>query len=192
MKRLAKLDSRTLAFIVFALSLLVGVLWYSLWLRPTKARIAELEEEIHRLEIQREKGLRAKRQLPKLREQIANLEKEIQGFMAALPREEKFYEVLDLLTQNAKETGVTISSLNRSPTRSKIADVASVDVGLQVQGPFPELYAYLKRLEALKRYSSIDGLRLSAAGQNTLNPQIDASLKIRFYVYRGPGGEEEP
>ncbi len=192
MKALSKLDSRTLAIAVIALFLLLGILWYYFWQKPTQARIAQIEHEIHRLEIERNKGLAAKRRLPQLRERIAALEKEIQGFLAALPEEEKFYEVLDLLSQNAKETGVTLSSLTRSPTQSEIAEVASVDVGLRMEAPFPELYAYLKRLESLKRYSSINGVNLTVAEQNALNPRIGASLTVRFYVYRGPRGEEGP
>ncbi len=192
MKALSKLDSRTMALLVIGFFLLLGILWYFFWYQPTQTRIAETEQEIGRLEIERNKGLTAKRRLPQLREQIALLEKEIQTFLAALPEEEKFYEVLDLLSQHAKATGVTLSSLTRSPTQSEIAEVASVDVGLRLEAPFPELYAYLKRLESLKRYSSINGVTLSVAEQNALNPRIGASLTVRFYVYRGPRGEEEP
>jgi len=192
MKALSKLDSRALALIIIGVFLLLGILWYYFWLKPTQARIAQTEQEIQRLEIERNKGLAAKRRLPQLRERIAALEKEIQSFLAALPEEEKFYEVLDLLSKNAKETGVTLSSLTRNPTQSEIAEVASVDVGLRMEAPFPELYAYLKRLESLKRYSSINGVNLTVAEQNALNPRIGASLTVRFYVYRGPRGEEEP
>ena len=192
MKALSKLDSRTLALIVIGVFLLLGVLWYYFWLKPTQAQIVAAEQEIQRLEIERNKGLAAKRRLPQLRERIAALQKEIQGFLAALPKEEKFYEVLDLLSKNAKETGVTLNSLTRSPAQSEIAEVASVDVGLRMEAPFPELYAYLKRLESLKRYSSINGVNLTVAEQNELNPRIGASLTVRFYVYRGKGEEEGP
>ncbi len=192
MKALSRFDMRTVALIAIGASLLAGLLWYYFWLKPTQVRIANTESEIQRLEIERNKGLTAKRRLPQLRERIAALEKEIQSFLAALPEEEKFYEVLDLLSKNAKETGVTLNALTRNPTQSEIAEVASVDVGLRLEAPFPELYAYLKRLESLKRYSSINGVNLTVAEQNALNPRIGATLTVRFYVYRGPRGEEEP
>ena len=192
MKALSKLDSRTLALVLIGASLLLAVLWYFFWFQPTQTRIAQIEEEIQRLELERHKGLMAKKRLPQVQERIATLEKEIQGFLAALPREEKFYEVLELLSKNAKETGVTLSALSRSPTQSEIAEVASVDVGLQMEAPFPELYAYLKRLESLKRYSSIKGISLAVSDQSSLNPKINASMTIRFYVYRGARREEEP
>ena len=185
----SKLDSRVVAAIAVVLSLLLAVVWYYYWYKPTTERIAEIEQQIQRLETQRNKGLRAKRQLPELRKRIAELEQEIQIFMASLPKEEKFYEVMDLLSKNAKETGVTINSLTRSPSQSEIADVRSIDVGLRFEAPFPELYTYLKRLENLKRYSSINGIDLTIAEKNTLNPRISASLTIRFYVYGGQRGE---
>lgn len=188
MKALARLDSRTLAILVIGVAVLIVGGWYFFWYKPTLRRIANTQDEIQRLTVERNKGLAAKRRLPQLRAQIADLEKEIRGFLASLPEEEKFYEVLDLLTKNAKETGVTLNSLTRSRSQSEIAEVRSIDVGLRMEAPFPELYAYLKRLEALKRYSSINGVNLSLAEQNALNPKIGANLTVRFYVYRGPRG----
>ncbi len=190
MKLLDRLDSQKIAILVIGLAILLTALWYFFWLKPTRERIQALDQEIQRLELERRRGLAARRRLPQLRAQIAELEQEIQNFLAALPAEEKFYEVLDLLAKNAKETGVTLSSLNRSPTRSEIANVSSIDVALRAEAPFPQLYAYLKRLETLKRYSSISGIKLNTIGQNEPNPRINADLTIRFYVYQGPRGEE--
>jgi len=189
---LNKIDNRTLAIILITLSLVIAGAWYYFWYQPTLARIDSIEQEIQTLESKRQKGLLAKRRLPQLREQIAALEAEIQKFLAALPEEEKFHEVLDLLAQNAKETKVKLKSLNRSPTRSEIAEVSSIDVAINVEAPFPQLYSYLKRLESLRRYSSIKGVQLSATKQDTVNPPINANMTVRFYVYNGPRGEEEP
>jgi len=190
-KLLSKLDSRKIAIIVIGLALLIAGLWYYLWLKPAKQRIQTIDQEIKQLELQRQRGLMARRRLPQLRTQIAELEREIQSFLAALPEEEKFYEVLDLLAKNAKETGVVLNALSRSPARSQIADVGSVDVELRVEAPFPELYAYLKRLEELKRYSSIHGITFNTIEQTAVNPRIGANLTIRFYIYRGPRNEGE-
>ena len=193
MQRLSNLDSRTLAIWVIALTVVVGGLWYLFWYKPAKARVADLNQQIENLERQRRIGLAAKRALPELRSKIAQLEAEIQSFLAALPEEEKFYEVLDLLSDNAVRTGVTLVSLSRSRSQSQIENVRSIDVALRMEAPFPELYAYLKQLEKLKRYSSINGVNLSLAGQGQeANPRINANLTVRFYVYRGPkpgGGE---
>ncbi len=191
MKALARLDSRSLAILVIGVAVALIGAWYFLWYKPALTRIADTQDEIQRLTVERNKGIAAKRRLPQLRARISELEREIQGFLAALPEEEKFYEVLDLLTKNAKETGVTLSTLTRSRSQSTIAEVRSIDVGLRMEAPFPELYAYLKRLEQLKRYSSISGVNLSLAEQNALNPRIGANLTVRFYVYRGPRGEGE-
>ena len=188
MQRLSNLDSRTLALLVITLFVILAGLWYFFWYQPAKARVAELNQQIENLERQRRIGLAAKRALPELRDAIAKLEAEIQGFLAALPEEEKFYEVLDLLSKNAERTGVTLVSLSRSRSQSEIENVRSIDVALRLEAPFPELYAYLKRLESLRRYSSISGVNLALAGQaqETTNPRINANLTVRFYVYRGP------
>jgi len=192
LKRLGinRIDSRTLAAISIAAALLLALAWYLYWYQPAQLKIQELREEIRTLEVERRKGLAAKRRLPKLREEIANLEKEIEAFLAALPEEEKFYEVLDLLSKNAKETGVVLNSLSRSPSRSEIAQVGSIDVSMNLEGQFANLYAYLKRLENLKRYSSIDGVNLSATQTATPDPRLGASLTVRFYVYQGKKGGE--
>jgi len=184
-RSLNKLDSRTIAIAVIAVSLLVAVLWYYLWYKPAQERILALEQEIQMLKEERDRGLEAKRNLPELRKKIAELEKEIEEFLAALPKEEKFYEVLELLSSSAKESDVTLTSLSRSPAQSEIADVASIDVAMNVEAPFPALYTFLKRLEELRRYSTINEVQLSLAKQDLKNPTISASLSARFYVYRG-------
>ncbi len=189
MKQLVK-DPRMQFILALALFAVLAGIWYVAWYQPAQTRIQTLEREVKNLSKQRDRGLAAKRNLPKLKAKIADLEREISNFLAALPDEERFYEVLDLLTKNAEDAGVTLSSISRSPARSEIPGVGSIDVIIDIRAPFPALYDYLKALENLKRYSSMDGVTLNPSGGDPTNPEIGTKLKVHFYVYQAnkPGG----
>ena len=163
---LARLGQREWALLAMVLTALLGLLWYYLLIVPTRQEIATVRQEIDRLTIERNRGLQARRALPELRATIAALQAQRLAFLRALPREERLAEVLSEVLQDAEASGVVVRSFTRS---------------LALEAPFPETYAYLRRLEDLSRFSTLSGLNLSVQSQEA-NPTLATSLTLTVYV----------
>ncbi|SDE43249.1 type IV pilus assembly protein PilO [Thermus arciformis] len=178
---LARLGQREWALIAMALTAVVGLLWYYLGIAPLRQEIGAVRQEIETLIPQRDRGRQAQRALPELRAAIAQLQAERQAFLRALPKEERLAEVLSEILGEAARSGVTVRSFTRSPTTAPVPEVRAVNLALSLEGPFPETYAYLRRLEGLSRFSSLSGLNLSVQGQEA-NPLLSTSLTLTLYM----------
>lgn len=182
---LAKIGQREIAIIVIILTLIAAAGWYFTWYGNAQDNIEKIQADIDRLTIERNRGLAAKRALPQLEATIASYESQIAEFLKALPPREEFASVLQDLSDRAKATGVTVKTIGRSPAESKVEDVRAVNVSLTLESPFPELFVYLKKLEDMKRFSTIDGLTMSLSEANSYNPLLSTNLTMTVYVYEG-------
>ena len=178
---LARLGQREWALIAMALVAVVALLWYFYGIVPLRQETEGVRQEINALIPEREKGRRAQRALPELRATIATLQAEREAFLRALPKEERLAQVLSEILGEATRSGVTVRSLNRSPTAAPVPEVRAVNLALALEAPFPENFAYLRRLEALSRFSTISGLNLSVQGQEQ-NPALSTSLTLTLYM----------
>ncbi|AEV15682.1 hypothetical protein TCCBUS3UF1_6340 [Thermus sp. CCB_US3_UF1] len=178
---LAKLGQREWALISIALTLAVALLWYFLLIVPLRQETELVRQEIATLIPERDRGRQAQRALPELRAAIAALQAERQAFLRALPREERLAQVLSEILGEAARSGVSVRSFTRSPTSAPVPEVRAVNLALSLEAPFPETYAYLRRLEGLSRFSSLSGLNLSVQGQD-LNPLLSTSLTLTLYM----------
>jgi type IV pilus assembly protein PilO len=180
--------------LAIAVALLLGLMWYFLVTQPLQGRIPELQAEVDRLTVERDRGRAAQRALPQLREAIARLDAERQQFLRELPPTEQLGRVLSSLAQTARESGVVLRTLNRSPGDNQgVANVRATNLALQVESPFPELYVFLRNLEGLQRFATVSGLNLTlsesgpAANEaQAANPIINTSLTMTVYTYTGP------
>ena len=180
-KVLARLGQREWALIAIALTLVVALLWYFLLIVPLRQETELVRQEIATLIPERDRGRQAQRALPELRAAIAQLQAERQAFLRALPREERLAQVLSEILGEAVRSGVTVRSFTRSPTSAPVPEVRAVNLAFSLEAPFPETYAYLRRLEGLSRFSSLSGLNLSVQGQDP-NPTLSTSLTLTLYM----------
>nr|WP_279231368.1 type 4a pilus biogenesis protein PilO [Thermus altitudinis] len=184
------MGQREWALIAIALTLVVALLWYFLLIVPMRQETETVRQEIERLIPERNRGRQAQRALPELRAAIAELQAERQAFLRALPREERLAQVLNEILTEALRSGVTVRSFTRSPTSAPVPEVRAVNLALSLEAPFPETYAYLKRLEQLSRFSSLSGVNLSVQGQD-VNPLLSTSLTLTLYVLAKDLGQPE-
>jgi len=178
---LRNLGQREWALLSILLVALLGLAWYYFLITPMREEIAQVQSEIDQLTLERNRGLQAQRALPELRAALAQLQAERAAFLRALPPEERLYAVLNELSQEALRSGVVLKSFTRSPTSAPVPEVRAVNLALQLEAPFPETYAFLRRLEGLSRFSTVSGLNLSVAGQD-LNPTLNTSLTLTLYM----------
>jgi len=192
---LARMGQREWAIVAIVAALLLGMMWYFLVTQPLQGRIPELQAEVDRLIVERDRGRAAQRALPQLRETIARLDAERQQFLRELPPTEQLGRVLSSLTQTARESGVVLRTLSRSAGDNQgVANVRATNLALQVESAFPELYVFLRNLEGLQRFATVSGLNLTldssepaASEAQDINPIINTSLTMTVYTYTGQG-----
>jgi type IV pilus assembly protein PilO len=183
-KVLARLGQREWAIIIIVVSVLLGIGLYIFLIQPLQSQIASLQSQIAELSVQRDRGRAAERALPQLRATIIDLELQRQRFFRELPPQEDLSQVLTLLTQLARRSGVTLKSIGRSTGGSEVAGVRTVNLAMQVESPFPELFTFLKQLENLQRFATISGLNMTVGAESS-NPVINSSMTMTVYVYTG-------
>lgn len=181
---LARLGQREWAIIIIVISVLLGIGLYVFLIRPMQSQIASLQSQIAELSVQRDRGRAAERALPQLRATIIDLELQRQRFFRELPPQEDLSQVLTLLTQLARRSGVTLKSIGRTTGGSEVAGVRTINLAMQVESPFPELFTFLKQLENLQRFATISGLNLTVGAESS-NPVINSSMTMTVYVYTG-------
>ncbi|MDX2006427.1 MAG: type 4a pilus biogenesis protein PilO [Meiothermus sp.] len=199
---LAKLGQREWAIIVMVLALVLGAAWYFTITTSLQNQIPGIESEISQLESERERGLAARRALPQLRAAIAQYEAERQEFMRELPPTEQLGRVLTEITQQARESGVRLRQFNRSGGDSGgVTNVRATNIALQFDARYAELFAFLERIEQLRRFATTSGLNLTLGGGptsqvgaliNEQDPPIGTSLTMTVYTYTGDTASAQP
>ncbi len=187
---LSRLGQRGVAILVILASLLATGGWYLLWYTPAQAEIRALEEEISRLDLQVARGRQAQRALPQLEAAIQDLEAQRAEFLQKLPPRERFADVLEALSNRAAETGVTVRGLARSLGEVPVEGVRTINLTLELESPFPELFVFLREIERMRRFSTINGLTLNLGQERTRNPTLNANLSMTVYVFERAAGEE--
>ena len=201
---LAKLGQREWAIIVMVLALLLGAAWYFTITTSLQNQIPGIESEISTLEQERDRGLAARRALPQLRALITQLEGERQQFLRELPPSEQLGRVLTEITQQARESGVRLRQFNRSGGDSGgVANVRATNIALQFDARYTEFFAFLDRLEGLRRFATTSGLNLTLGGGPAApggvpsvgsenDPAIGTSLTMTVYTYTGDTANAQP
>jgi type IV pilus assembly protein PilO len=186
--RLPKLGQRDAALLIMLAALVVGGLWYLLGIAPMRNQAFENQLQVDTLTQQRDTGLRVRAGLPQIQQEVAQLEAQRVAFFKRLPTQEALASLLNALVEEASGAGIRIGSFNRTPTSqaTEAENVRSVNLAMQVDGPFPEVYAYLKRLEEMQRFSILSNLVLGQT-TNAQNPslasgRVEASFTLTFFV----------
>jgi type IV pilus assembly protein PilO len=181
----SKLRQRDIAIIVIIVTLLAGLAWYFYMYSPTLTNIAELESTRDRLQSDVRRGEAAQRNLPVLREEVAQQELERQAFLAQLPRESDVADLLEQVQDAAEVAGVILQRISQGSISESIADVRPLSFDLATTGDYAETMSFLMKLEELQRFTKIRQIGLSANQNELDDPPLDGSFALTVYVYTG-------
>lgn len=199
--RLGRLRQRDITLIIVGLTVLLGVLWYFYLYTPVQDEIEELHSRVDTLSLQVQRGEAARRNLPGLREEIAELDQQRQDFLRQLPTQSDVSDLLDLLRESAIATQVTLNSLGQSSAGpEQVENVRPLGFTMSTTGTFAQTMAFLEELETLERFTKVRQVSISVDGSdsaNPANPDLITNYGFTVYVYTGdisslaavPGGE---
>lgn len=185
--KLPKLRQRDIALLVMVLTVAGAVLWWYFLYQPAQDRVAELDEEIVRLDREIERGEAARRNLPELRLAVDEAEQERLAFLAELPTENEVAQLLDELRLSAEGAGVTFNAVSRSGNPGEpVQGVRSLGFNVTTQGVYGETMDFLGSLETLQRFAKIHQVGLSLQADDRIDPDLNATYAFTVYVFTGP------
>ena len=182
---LRNLRQRDVAIILIVLTIIGGVLWYFYLYQPAQDRIAELEAEITRLDVEIRRGEDARRNLPELRLAVALLEEERRVFLSQLPTESQVSNVIDDLRLSAEAAGVEVQSFGQGSASENIQNVRPIGFTVAASGTFAETMGFLGVLEGLQRYTKLNQVGLSVSSDETADPALSSNVGFTVYVFTG-------
>jgi type IV pilus assembly protein PilO len=182
---LRNLRQRDIALILVALTVVGGVLWYFYMYQPSQDRIAALEDQIQRLDVDIRRGEDARRNLPELRLAVALLEEERRVFLSQLPRASQVSNVIDDLRLSAERAGVTISSFSQAAATANIQSVRPLGFTVASSGNFGDTMAFLEVLEGLQRYTKVNQVGLSLTSDESDDPDLASNIGFTVFVFTG-------
>jgi Tfp pilus assembly protein PilO len=142
---------------------LVVALWYTMLLKPTRAKASKVHEET----------ATAQSKLDPLQSQLhiaqeaaahaSTLKADLASLQLAMPDSPALAEFIRDANQISDDTGVSWQSVTHGPPTIGNDGVTSITLGIQVKGTYAQVMDYLAKLGALQRLVVVDGVQFSTA-----------------------------
>jgi type IV pilus assembly protein PilO len=179
------------AFVVLAAAG-VGAFWYG-YAQPAEESLATRRTELQSLREEIDRGLAAARQLPEFRRQLAGEQAQLDRLRVVLPDER---DVADLLRRvQAMATQSNLNILGFAPQAITTRELhAEWPIGLQLEGTYHNLGAFLERVSRFPRIINVTGITIRAKESNTPSAAtITAECTATTFVLIDPKqAEPEP
>ena len=163
-------------------TLITAALLVAAWLlvfRPLHAESSELVNRQAQLKrfLRTRDALRSSQQ--KHDQDLQTHRKEINGLMARIPPSSREADFLDLLSEAAREAGVTLH--NFRPLGSQPGEnIGRTQIQLSGPGPFESLLQFLDRLRTASRMNRISRLELGVADADRNGCTVEMTLDLFF------------
>jgi type IV pilus assembly protein PilO len=166
--------------------------WLGQWrmLQPVKDDIARKEQQLAGLQQKIQEGRAAKQQLPKFREEVRQLELELDKLLRILPARRNTPDLMRRIRALAEQGDFTLKRF----TPAALADrdfYSEWPIAINVEGTYHNLALFFDRISRFSRIINIENLDVDAmpaarGGQHT----IKASFVAKTFVYKEPEPEE--
>ena len=152
------------AFVVLALAG-VGAFWY-FYAQPKEESLATRRTELAALKDEIDRGLATAKKLPDFRRQVADEQAQLDRLRVVLPEERDVADLLRRVQAMATQSNLTI--LGFSPQAITTREMhAEWPIGLQLEGTYHNLGAFLERVSKFPRIINVTGIAIRAKETNT-------------------------
>jgi type IV pilus assembly protein PilO len=167
--------------------LAVGVLIFALgwWqlLSPMQDQLKAGEQQLADLQTKIQEGRAAKQQLPKFRDEVHQLEVELDKLLRILPARRNTPDLLRRIRSLAEQGDFTLKRFTPGNLTDK-EFFSEWPIAINVDGTYHNLALFFDRIGRFSRIINIEDLTINAApsGQHT----ITASFNAKTFVYKEP------
>ncbi len=172
------------------LGLVIFGLGYWQYLQPKKDDIARMEGQLQGLQTKIQEGRAAQQQLPKFREEVRQLELELDKLLRILPARRNTADLLRRIRSLAEQGDFNL----RRFTPGQLSDrefFSEWPIGVSVEGTYHNLALFFDRISRFSRIINIEDLGITAMQKADGEHTISASFSAKTFVYKEPAPVEE-
>jgi len=164
----------------------VGVILYvgahRLLLEPKKASIASLETQLTGLQAKIQEGRAAQQQLPRFREEVRQLELELDKLLRILPARRNTPGLMRRIRSLAEQGDFNL--LRFTPGDFIEQDFYSEwPISMNLEGTYHNLAQFFERVSRFSRIINIEDLQVAALSGNP-DQTLTASFRAKTFVYK--------
>ncbi len=183
-------------YVGLAVGLVVGGIVYALgsWraLQPKRNEIAGQEARLAELQTKLQEGRAAKQELPKFREEVRQLELELDKLLRILPARRNTPDLLRRIRSLAEQGDFTLKRFTPGVLSDK-EFFSEWPIAVNLEGTYHNLALFFDRISRFSRIINIEDLTITALttpgrGQHT----IAATFNAKTFVYKEPEPELPP
>ncbi|HVT57926.1 MAG TPA: type 4a pilus biogenesis protein PilO [Thermoanaerobaculia bacterium] len=177
-------------YVGLAVGLVVGGLLFFLghwqYLEPLKDAISAQESKLADLQTKIQEGMRAQRELPQFREEVHQLELELDKLLRILPARRNTPDLLRRIRALAEQGDFTLKDFRPGQLVDK-EFFSEWPINIDVDGTYHNLALFFDRIGRFSRIINVTELQIQAIAPSKLNPHtITAAFVAKTFVYKEP------
>ena len=166
----------------------IGVFWY-MYADPMRADIDARRASLKKVQAEIARGVKTARRLPEFRKEVASLEGQLEGLRTQLPEEQDVADLLRRVQGMATESNLTIRGFTPQPVTRKDLH-AEWPIGLQVEGTYHDLGAFLDRVSKFPRIINVGNIKIASQEKQTSSVTVTADCTATAFVLVNPADEK--
>jgi Tfp pilus assembly protein PilO len=166
-----------------ALGALVFGLAYWQYFSPMKDQLAAGELQLADLQTKIQEGQAAQQQLPRFREEVQQLELELDKLLRILPARRNTPDLLRRIRSLAEQGDFTLKRF----TPGQLSDkefFSEWPIAVDVEGGYHNLALFFDRISRFSRIINIEDLNISALGASSGTHTLTATFTAKTFVYK--------
>ena len=166
------------AFVVLSLAA-AGVFW-NWYAKPAQASIDERRTQLASIRTQIQRGRATAARLPQFRQEVAELEAQLERLRAVLPEEQDVADLLRRVQGMATQSNLTIRGFTPRVVAKKQMHM-EWPIGLELEGSYHDVGDFLERISKFPRIINVGDIHVKAR-QAATGPTVTAELTATTFV----------
>jgi type IV pilus assembly protein PilO len=162
-----------------ALSLAAAGVFWNWYARPAQASLEQRRAQLATKRTEIARGLATARRLPEFRQQITDLEAQLERLRVVLPEEQDVADLLRRVQGMATQSNLAIRGFTPHAVAKKQMHM-EWPIGLQLEGSYHDLGDFLSRISKFPRIINVGNLHVR--GREDAGPTIRAELTATTFV----------
>jgi type IV pilus assembly protein PilO len=159
---------------------LTAAFWY-FYASPAQAGIDERSTKLAAIQADITRAQATARRLPEFREEVAQLEEQLERLRAVLPEEQDVADLLRRVQAMATQSKLAIRGFTpQAVTRQQMH--VEWPIGLQLEGTYHDLGAFLERVSKFPRLINVGNIKISTRDNQTAAATISAECTATTFV----------